>query len=70
MKKTIGWILLVICGLNLISLFARMSKGDSPGSPMYIILLVMMVIGALVLIGSKKDVKPGDNNLPEKREDD
>lgn len=54
MKKTIGWILVVIVLLNFVSIMARASKNEPLGSPMYFILLVMMFFGGLYMIDYKK----------------
>lgn len=70
MKKTIGWILLVISILNLISILVRLSKGDSVGSPLYIIIVIMMFIGGISLINSKKKSIEEKQNLPSSKEND
>ncbi len=54
MKKTIGVIFLVIVGLNFYSIIVRSYIGDPIGSPMYLIILVMMLFGGIGLINSKK----------------
>ena len=54
MKKTVGWILLVMASLNFVTVFVRLSKNESVGSPAYLIIVVMMFFGGLSLINSKK----------------
>ncbi len=54
MKRTIGIILLIIGGLNCITVFTHLSQNKSPGSPIYLILLVMMLVGGYSLTTAKK----------------
>ena len=61
MKKTIGNMLIVMVGLNLISIFTNSIRGDSIGSPMYLIILVMMLVGGITLISSSKKKKETTN---------
>lgn len=58
MKRTIGWILLVIVGLNCVTILVRLSQEVSIGSPLYLILLTMMLLGGLRLVNSKNQAKP------------
>lgn len=53
-KRIVGWILLVIAGLNFLSVFVRLAQGESIGSPLYLILLVMMMVGGMSLVQSRK----------------
>ena len=69
MKRKIGWVLLVIAGLNFVTLFANLSQNKSVGSPAYLIILVMMFFGGLSLINSKKK-KPGNSTEIQKTEND
>lgn len=57
MKKTIGIILLVIVGLNIISIIVRISNYDSIGSPIYLIILGMMLTGGIILLKHKNNMK-------------
>lgn len=70
MKKTIGWILLVISILNIISILVRLSNGDSIGAPLYIIIVIMMLIGRISLINSKKKTIEEKQNLPSPKKND
>ena len=58
MKRTIGWVLLVIVGLNFVTILVRISQEVSIGSPLYLIILTMMFLGGLHLINSKNQAKP------------
>ena len=58
MKATIGWIFLVIVGLNCVTILVRLSQEVSIGSPLYLILLTMMFLGGLRLVNSKNRSKP------------
>jgi len=69
MKKTIGIILLVIVGLNFISIMVRSSKGDSIGSPAYLIILVMMLFGGIGLLNSAGKKKNETTDI-QKKEDE
>ncbi|MFC2121108.1 hypothetical protein ACFLTI_05890 [Bacteroidota bacterium] len=62
MKKTFGIILLVIVGLNLITIFVRASNGNEIGSGGYILILGFMLIGGIALVSSNKK----KNTYPEK----
>jgi len=44
MKKIIGIILIVIVALNLISIGVHLFKDESVGSPLYIIILIILLI--------------------------
>jgi hypothetical protein len=69
MKKIIGWILIVLAGFNLISIFFSLIGVTPVGSPGYIIVVIMMFFGGLSLINSKKDNTEGGTDL-QKNEDD
>lgn len=61
MKKTFGIILLVIVGLNLISIFVRMTKSEPIGANMlYYFVLIGMLVGGVVLINKDSQVTSGD----------
>ncbi|MFC2118085.1 hypothetical protein ACFLSY_05550 [Bacteroidota bacterium] len=62
MKKIFGIILLVIVGLNLITIFVRASSGNEIGSGGYILILGFMLIGGIALVSSNKK----KNTYPEK----
>lgn len=69
MKRTIGWILLVIAGLNFVTLFVNLSQNKSIGSPAYLIILVMMFFGGLSLVNSKKKTTESSTEI-QKTDDD
>jgi hypothetical protein len=50
MKKTSGIILLVIAGLNLLSIIMRSAKSESMGSPLYALLLMVLVFAGFALL--------------------
>lgn len=58
-KRAVGWVLLVIAGLNFVAIAVRVFQDDPAGSPIYLILIVMMFIGGLGLIGKDKSDTPG-----------
>lgn len=66
-KKTVGIILLVISGLNVFGWFIKLPKGESIGSPAYIVLIIMMFFGGISLINSKK--KTSDNTDIQKKDE-
>ena len=49
MKKTISIILFVIVGLNIVSIFVRLSNGASAGSPAYFVIVLLMLVGGIWL---------------------
>lgn len=53
MKRTIGWILLIMAALNFFGIFMRTLQNENIGSPAYLIILVMMFFGGISLINSK-----------------
>ena len=67
-KRTLGIIFLVISGLNIFGWFVRSSKGESIGSPLYIVLMVMMLFGGMALVSSKK--KTDEINDIQKRDEE
>lgn len=69
MKKSIGIILLVIVGLNFISIMVRSSKGGSLGSPAYLIILAMMLFGGIGLL-SRANIKKNETKDIQKKEDE
>jgi hypothetical protein len=66
MKKTIGIILLIIAGLNLISIIGRASSGVPLGSPGYLVILLIMIIGGIALINRSNTKKENTNETNEK----
>lgn len=50
MKKIIGIILLIIAGLNLVTIAVRGANGDPAGSPFYIVVILSMLIGGAYLL--------------------
>lgn len=54
MKKIVGIILLVIVGLNIITISVRASSGEQVGSPLYVIILILFMFGGIALISSSK----------------
>lgn len=68
MKKVFGGILLAISVLNLIAIIGRSSNGESVGSPLYIILIIMMFFGGIGLLATKKTDKTTE--LPAEQKDE
>jgi hypothetical protein len=68
MKKVFGIILLAISILNIVAIIDRTANGESVGSPIYLILIVMMLFGGIGLLASKKAKDSSD--LPVERKDD
>jgi hypothetical protein len=61
MKKILGVILLIIVGLNCVTLCVRASSGNPLGSPGYFIILVLLLIGGIALLISSKKKSEGDS---------
>jgi len=61
MKKFFGVIMLVIVGLNCITLCVRATTNNPLGSPGYFLILLLLLIGGITLLSSSKK-KPEDNS--------
>ena len=68
MKKKMGWFLVVIVLLNVVSIFTNASKGKPSGSPMYFILLIMMFFGGYYMINYKKAPEDDSTNIVKRDE--
>ena len=65
MRKVIGIILLIIVGLNLLSIIIRLSNGESIGSPLYLIILVLLGAGGFILANNSSS----KTEEPQKKQD-
>lgn len=53
MKKVIAIFLFVLVGLNAVAIFVRMGQGESVGSPAYLLILLVMLVGGFWLYPNK-----------------
>lgn len=69
MKRGIGWVMLVIFGLNVVAILGRIAQDESVGSPIYLLLLIMIAGGGLSLIRSRR-TSAKESNAIVKKEDE
>jgi len=61
MRKFFGVIMLLIVGLNCITLCVRATTNNPLGSPGYFLILLLLLIGGIALLSSSKR-KPEDTS--------